>query len=300
MKGDRNKNGIMITTLENNQLRVTTKSKGAELCSIVQKDNELEYMWSGDPAVWGKTSPVLFPVVGTLKDNHFIYNGNTYTLSRHGFARDEEFEIVESDEDYVVFKLENTAASLANYPFAFRLLIRYELDKNFLKVTYEVTNSGSNYMYFSIGAHPAFKVPLTAGTKYDDYYLEFNRNENAGRWPISQDGLIEPAPEKFFNNSSRINLTHELFQKDALVFKYLHSFKVSLKTDLNSHGLDFYFEGFPYLGLWAAKGGDFVCIEPWCGIADSVDHDQQLIRKEGIVQLPANDTWAKEWKVRFF
>ncbi|MGH2648854.1 MAG: aldose 1-epimerase family protein, partial [Ginsengibacter sp.] len=201
---------------------------------------------------------------------------------------------------YVVFKLENTAASLVNYPFAFRLLIRYELDKNFLKVTYEVTNSESDDLYFSIGAHPAFKVPLTGGTNYDDYYLEFNRNDNAGRWPISKDGLIELVPEKFFNNSSRINLTHELFQKDALVFKHLHSFKVSLKTDLNSHGLDFYFEEFPYLGLWAAKGGDFVCIEPWCGIADSVDHDQQLIRKEGIVQLPANDTWAKEWKVRFF
>ena len=143
-------------------------------------------------------------------------------------------------------------------------------------------------------------MPLTAGTTYEDYYLLFDHNENAGRWPISKDGLIQDTPLSFFNNSSRIDLTRVLFREDALVFKHLQSHNVSLITDLNTHGLDFFFEGFPYLGLWAAKGGDFVCIEPWCGIADAVDRDQQLIHKEGIEILAACNKWMKNWDVRFF
>ena len=290
----------MIVTLENNLLKVDIKPKGAELCSIFRKDNGLEYMWSGDPAVWGKTSPVLFPIVGTLKDNTYFYNDKPYTLSRHGFARDAEFEVVDQEQQKASFVLRETEASLDNYPFRFELILTYELDNDVLKATYEVRNTGTGKMYFSLGAHPAFKVPLTAGTTYEDYYLQFDHNENAGRWPISKEGLIQQNPISFLNNSSRINLTRTLFHEDALVFKHLKSHKVSLISELNPHGLDFYFEGFPYLGLWAAKGGDFVCIEPWCGIADSVDHDQQLVHKEGIEMLAAGNTWTKNWKVRFF
>jgi galactose mutarotase-like enzyme len=290
----------MTITLENDRLKVAIKTKGAELCSVVRKDNRLEYVWSGDPAIWGKTSPVLFPVVGTLKENIFIYNGNSYTLLRHGFARDAEFEIVAREQQHAILLLKDSAASFKNYPFNFELLLKYELDNDLLKVTYEVRNTGTGKMYFSIGAHPAFKVPLTEGTIYEDYYLQFDYNEDAGRWPINKDGLIEQAPVSFFNNSFRVDLNRALFQNDALVFKHLHSHKVSLKTSHHAHGLDFYFERFPYLGLWAAKGGNFVCIEPWCGIADSVDHDQQLINKEGIETLPASDTWERQWKRRFF
>jgi galactose mutarotase-like enzyme len=290
----------MIVNLENALLKVAIKSKGAELNSVSRKDNGLGYMWSGDPAVWGKTSPVLFPIVGTLKDNTYFYNGKPYTLSRHGFARDAEFEILEQEQQKASFILKDSETSFANYPFHFELILTYELDNDLLKTSYEVRNTGTDNMYFSLGAHPAFKVPIVEGKVYEDYYLQFDHVENAGRWSISKEGLIQKNPISFLNNSSRINLTRTLFQEDALVFKHLQSQKVSLVTNLNSHGLDFYFEGFPYLGLWAAKGGDFVCIEPWCGIADSVDHDQQLINKEGIEILAAGNMWIKNWDVRFF
>ena len=290
----------MIVTLENVLLKVSIKSKGAELNSVVKKDNGLEYMWSGDPAVWGKTSPVLFPIVGTLKDNTYFYNGKPYTLSRHGFARDAEFEVTEQKQQKASFVLRESEASLLNYPFHFELILTYELDNDFLKTSYEVRNTGTGEMYFSLGAHPAFSVPLVEGTMYEDYCLLFDQQENAGRWPISKEGLIQPAPIDFFTNSSRINLTRTLFQDDALVFKHLESHKISLLSDRNPHGLDFCFTGFPYLGLWAARGGDFVCIEPWCGIADSVDHNQQLIYKEGIETLSAGNSWKREWEVRFF
>jgi len=290
----------MIITLENTLLKVEIKSKGAELCSIFKKDIGLEYMWSGNPAVWGKTSPVLFPIVGTLKDNSYLYNGEPYTLPRHGFARDVEFEIMEQKQQKASFVLKDSEASFTNYPFHFELILTYELESDLLKASYEVRNTGTDNMYFSLGAHPAFKVPLIDSTAYEDYYLKLDHVENAGRWPITKEGLIQQNPISFLNNSSRIELSRTLFQDDALVFKHLESHKISLVTDLNAHGLEFYFEGFPYLGLWAAKGGDFICIEPWCGIADSVDHDQQLVHKEGIEMLPAGNTWRRNWKVRFF
>ena len=290
----------MIINLENALLKVAIKSKGAELKSITRKDFGLDYMWSGDPDVWGKTSPVLFPIVGTLKDNTYFYNDKPYTLSRHGFARDVEFEVAEQEQQKASFLLKESEASLVNYPFHFELILTYELDNDLLKTSYEVRNTGKDNMYFSLGAHPAFKVPLVEETTYEDYYLQLDHNENAGRWPISKEGLIQQHPLSFFNNSSRINLTHTLFRDDALVFKHLKSNKVSLMSNRSSHGLDFNFTGFPYLGLWAAKGGDFVCIEPWCGIADSVDHDQQLIHKEGIETLAPGNSWNKKWGVRFF
>lgn len=290
----------MDVTLENEDLKIVVKSKGAELFSVTGKNSLLEYIWSGDPEVWGKTSPILFPIVGTLKNNTYLYHDKSYKLSRHGFARDSEFEIAEHDDQHAVFLLKDSAGSFENYPFTFELFIKYSLDKNLLKVTYEVKNTGTTGMYFSIGGHPAFKVPLTADTTYEDYFLEFNAFETAGRWPISKDGLIEQEPLPFFGNSSRVSLSHKLFEKDALVFKDLNSDRVALKTATHGHGLEFNFEGFPFLGLWAAKGGNFVCIEPWCGIADSVDHNQELICKEGIEKLFPGCTWSRQWAVRFY
>ena len=290
----------MLVTLENHLLSVEIKTKGAELCSIVRKDCSLEYIWSGDPAIWGKTSPVLFPIVGSLKDNSYIYNGQRYTLSRHGFARDAEFALVEGDASRAVFVLRDSPASLKNYPFHFDLYLKYELDGDSLVVTYEVMNTGPAVLYFSIGGHPAFRVPLVEGISYEDYYLQFETTENAPRWPISADGLIQPLAESFLNHRDRIELSRNLFEKDALVFKHLLSTKVSLRAASNNHGLDFHFNGFPYLGLWAAKGGDFVCIEPWCGIADAVGHDQLLAEKEGIETLPSGQHWRRQWRVSCF
>ncbi|MEP7232655.1 MAG: aldose 1-epimerase family protein [Ginsengibacter sp.] len=290
----------MDITLENEYLKIAVKSKGAELFSVRGKNTQLEYIWSGDPAVWGKTSPILFPIVGTLRNNTYLYHDKTYKLSRHGFARDSEFEIGEHNEQYSVFLLKDTAASFENYPFTFELFIKYALDKNLLKVTYEVKNTGITGMYFSIGGHPAFKIPVMTDTSYEDYFLEFNALETAGRWPINNDGLVEREPLPFFDNSARVDLSHKLFEKDALVFKDLNSDKVALKTATHDHGIEFNFAGFPFLGLWAAKGGNFVCIEPWCGIADSVDHNHKLICKEGMQKLSPGSTWSRQWTVRFY
>lgn len=288
----------MDVLLESDYLKVKIKTKGAELNSVVNKETGLEYIWSGDPAFWGKTSPVLFPIVGTLKKDTFYYKNKSYSLTRHGFARDVTFELEARNDESAVFSISDS--SLQKFPFEFKLQLKYQLMKDFLEVSYDVHDTGNDRMYFSIGGHPAFKVPITSHSTYEEHYLEFNKVENADRWPISSEGLIKDQSIPFFKNNSILKLTRTLFNEDALVFKNLKSDKISIKSDAHHHGLDFYFEGFPYLGIWAAKNADFVCIEPWCGIADSVTHDQQLATKEGIVSILPNEPWTRSWKVRFY
>ncbi len=287
-------------TLENEHLIVKVKPKGAELFSILNKQTGLQYMWDADPTFWAKTSPILFPIVGTLKDDTFLYKNEKFKLTRHGFARDMEFELTKSGDADVVFSISSTPESLKNYPFDFQLAVNYGLDGNTLRVTYMVHNKGAGKMYFSIGGHPAFRIPLTEGTNYEDYYLLFNKVEKAPRWPISSSGLIESVPLDFMNTTDRITLTRALFQQDAIVLKNLHSDCVSVRSDAHNHGLDFHFEGFPFFGIWAAKNANFVCLEPWCGIADSVNHDQELTIKEGIESIEPEASWSRVWSVTLY
>ncbi|WP_205509879.1 aldose 1-epimerase family protein [Longitalea arenae] len=287
-------------TIENNQIKAVINAKGAELTQLIHKEHQLDYMWPGDPAVWGKHSPVLFPIVGTLKNNTYFYNGQSYQLPRHGFARDKQFAIEHQAADSITFLLRHDAETLTVFPFAFEFRIRYTLVENALAVAYEVVNTGNEWMYFSVGAHPAFKIPLVPGTDYTDYYLQFNQKETTPRWPISPDGLIESSPSPLLENTDRLPLKKELFQKDALVLKGMSSTIVTLGSGKTSHGFRFDYPGFPFLGIWAARNADFVCIEPWCGIADSVTTNQQLPEKEGINKLVAGETFTRTWTITLF
>lgn len=295
--------------IENKYLEVGIDPKGAELVSLYHKDHDLEYMWGADPVFWGKSSPVLFPIVGGLKDNSYIFEGKTYNLPRHGFARELVFEIEDHWDDGISFLLRSNEDTLKVYPFAFEFRLVYELYANLLSVTYHVTNLGENDMYFSVGGHPAFALPIEEGLSYQDYYLEFEEEENLKRWPVSSQGLILEEPEAIFDKTLIDNelveietkflpLTKELFHQDALVFKQLNSSTVTLKSEKSEHSLRFDFAGFPFLGIWAAKDANFVCIEPWCGIADSIRHSQELTEKEGINILPTGDVFERAWAVK--
>ena len=290
----------MQHTISNGTLSATIKSKGAELSSVKHQQLNLEYIWGADPAFWGKSSPILFPIVGQLSSNTFRYQEKEYSLPRHGFAREEEFMIESTAANKVVFLQRDTESSLKKYPFPFELRLIYELVDNTLHTTYQVDNTGKDDLYFSIGGHPAFKVPLVDSLAYDDYYLEFDTLETKERWRITKDGLIDNDTEPLLQNEKRIPLTHALFANDALVLKHLQSKSVALRSNKDVHGVSFNFEGFPFLGIWAAKNADFVCIEPWCGIADSVAHNQDLTTKEGIERLLPGKRWMRSWKVKFF
>jgi len=289
----------MEYTIESDHLVVKIKAKGAELSSIVNKETKLEYMWGAEPA-WAKSSPILFPIVGTLKDNKYTYQNKTYSLPRHGFARDEMFAVEHQQNDSIVLLLTSSPTSLEKYPFHFELRLTYQLTNDKVTLTYSVKNTGADQMYFSLGAHPAFKAPLNGALRYEDYYLQFSKAENTPRWPITKDGLIDSKPTALLADTDRLALKHELFYEDALVLKKLSSDTISLKSDKDGHGLDFHFEGFPFLGLWAARDANFICIEPWCGIADSVNHNQELTTKEGIEKISSKAFWSRSWSVRCY
>ena len=286
--------------IENDNIKVAIHPKGAELQSIFHKDRKMEYMWNGDPAFWGKHSPILFPIVGTLKNDQYTYEGGAWSLGRHGFARDLEFTVTDQQPGSIVFSLSSNDDTRKKYPFDFVLEVSYQLLPQGLKTGYRVSNPASRDLYFSVGGHPAFRLPLVPDTSYEDYYLEFDKKETAPRWPISKDGLIETVPQPLLEGTNRIALSRQLFEKDALVLKHPASTAVSLKSDKTPHGLRMDFPGFPFLGIWAARNADFVCIEPWCGIADSTDTDQQLTSKEGIQRLAPGGKFEREWTLTLF
>ena len=285
-----------MQTLKNKFLTIQINQKGAELTSIFNNKNQTEYLWNANPKFWGKSSPVLFPIVGSLKENIYCFEDKEYSLPRHGFAREREFIVEKLEENSHTFLLVHDQNTLKVYPFKFEFRLIYTLENNTVKVTYSVKNIGENKMYFSVGGHPAFAVPLAEYTDYTDYYLEFNKAETFKRWGLTPGGLIEIQPIDFMIDTNRLDLRKELFYDDAIVFKDLESTSVVLKSDKTNHQLKFNFEGFPYLGVWAAKDANFVCIEPWCGIADSANHNQKLTEKEGIIELNSGEIFERTWR----
>lgn len=288
-----------MITIENEKLKAVISSKGAELQSLVNKETGLEYMWNADPAYWSKYSPVLFPIIGTLKDDTYFYKDKAYQLPRHGFARERVFLKDQVSISEAVFTLTQDADTLAVYPFAFSLKLRYKLLDNLLTCTYEVTNTGYDELLFSVGAHPAFAVPMVKDTLYSDYYLQFNKTEKLHRWRIL-DGLMANHSEELPIENDKLLLTHELFYQDAIVLKNMQTDSITIGSTKHQHGLHFNFHDFPFFGIWAYRDANFVCLEPWCGIADSVDHNQQLTEKEGIIKLAALANWQKKWQVECF
>lgn len=289
-----------MQTITNDILSVQISTKGAELQSIFNHATGLEYVWNGDANFWGKKSPVLFPIVGGLKNGTYSYKNKSYKLGRHGFARDMEFALTQVTTNSVEYTLISNAETLAVYPFSFKFLVTYTIEENILTCTYTVENTGNENMFFSCGAHPAFAIPLTENTNFEDWELQFSAIENTGKWPLSADGLIEQAPIDCLLNTQTLPLTKPLFYGDALVFKNLASNKISFVSNKSKHGLTMQFDGFTYYGIWSAKDANFVCLEPWCGIADNTLASGKLEEKEGIIELAAQNTWQKKWQVSLF
>ncbi len=285
--------------LHNELLTATISPNGAELQSLISKTTGVEYMWSGDATYWGKFSPVLFPIVGSLKDDTYYYQEKAYKLPRHGFAREKIFAATQISETEVIFTIESDETTLAVYPFDFVFKLRYNLNSTSLSCTYEIENPGTKDLLFSVGAHPAFAVPNVKESEYEDYFLQFDNPEVLERYKLEA-GLIGTQTETIPTESGKLALSPSLFYEDAIVLKNLQSSCITFDCKKHSHGLHFHFNNFPFFGIWAAKDAPFVCLEPWCGIADSTAHNQQLTDKEGIIKLSPNASWERSWGVECF
>jgi len=288
-----------MITLQNEYLQAQFSARGAELQSLKSLITDQDYLWNGNPDYWGKFSPVLFPVVGSLKQNIYYADGVQYTLPRHGFARDRQFKVSQISETEVSFVLTHDTETLKVYPFQFILELHYQLTDSSVHCTYNVKNPSAKELYFSIGGHPAFAVRTDNQLTYDDYYLQFDKDTELVYHKIRHDLITEETAAIPLHNNT-LPLSYSLFYEDALVFKTLKSNRISLLNTKNKNGLHFDFSGFPFFGIWAAKNANFVCLEPWCGIADGINHNQNLSEKEGIIALGEDKNWERSWSVTCF
>lgn len=279
-----------MSILENESIKITTKPEGAELTSIVTKADGIHYLWNADPSFWGRHAPVLFPTVGKLINNQYKVNNKTFELTQHGFARDMVFKKIEERKDEIIYELISNNETLSKYPFQFSLKIKYRIVDSSIYVTYEVINQDKVSMPFSIGAHPAFNVPLVENESFEDYYIQFHDMETIEAIKL-QGSYRNGKRELIAENTNVLPLTRDLFKDDALILENLKTKSISIHSKNHQKYVKVDFEGFPYVGIWTTSNAPFVCIEPWYGIADEIGPVKEMKDRLGVNILEPNKSF---------
>ena len=279
----------MFIKIENEYLQAEINDFGAELHSLVLEETGKEYVWCGDKNIWSGQSPILFPAIGKMLDSSYILDGKKYEMSKHGFARNNKFEVTRQEKNLAEFTLRENDDTLKMYPFSFELIITFKVVKKSLFVTHTVRNKNSSTMYFSLGCHPALNINI--GDK-----VVFEKEENLNTLRIDADGIIYEVGEKILDNTSDIEITNDIFNSDALIFQNPISKGATLKND-DKDILRFNWGNIPYLGIWAKPGAPYVCIEPWHGICDSYESKKDIKEKDGINSLDKNCEFSYTWSV---
>lgn len=281
----------MHTKISNSKLSVQIKSKGAELFSLKNNVTQREFIWEGNSDFWGKHSPVLFPIVGTLKNNTYRFENKEYQLPRHGFARDLEFKIVYQTENEVIFSLSSDENTAKLFPFKFELQMHYTLLDATLKLSYSVKNLDNKTLSFSIGAHPAFALPF----EFENYSLQFEHQETLKSCTLENDLLSDKTFEIELENKN-LPLSYSLFANDALIFKTLKSKFITI-VETENPILKISFSDFENLGIWTKPNAKFICIEPWLGYSDTIHSNGNLLEKDGIQIVKENQTFCCSFSI---
>ncbi|WP_373200876.1 aldose 1-epimerase family protein [Enterococcus sp. HMSC072H05] len=287
--------------LENEELIVRVLNKGAEISSIQSKKDGTEYIWQADRNYWSRHAPILFPIVGKLKGDQYQLDGETYHMSQHGFARDRDFLVTNHSSDTLAMTLSEDEESLNIYPFKFELTIEYKLIGNCLIVRYFVKNVDEEKpMYFAIGAHPGFNLPLDSQTTFTDYYLEFSPKHPRQFIPVTEEVLLQTDKAVELADSS-YTINRELFNQGVLIWETAGNTRVELKSDKTEKAIIFDYSSMPYLGIWSPypQEAPFVCIEPWCGIADTFDTNGNYAEKLGINKLAPREQFQSSYQMTF-
>lgn len=294
-----------LITLQAGRLAAAIDSMGAQLSSL-QLDGR-EYLWQGDPAFWARRAPVLFPIVGSLRNGRAESAAGPCVMGRHGVARNYEHAVVDraADGSSVTFELQDSAETRAAYPYRFKLNMTYAItDKATLSQTFRVTNTGDVPLPFCMGGHPAFNVPLPSsqGEAFEDYELQFARPWSCTLPVIGEDGLMSwddafECPQ----GTDTVALTHAAFAHDALMFTDVPDNTLTLRGAKSGRGVRMDFPGFRYIGVWsAANDAPFVALEPWTGHTDERDGDGVFERKAGITQLAPSETDERTFRITLF
>lgn len=285
--------------IENEYLKIGTRSYGGELRSIREKADNSDYLWNGDPKWWKYSSPVLFPIVGALNDNKYRYNGVEYEMPSHGFGRISEYELAEHTADSISFVLRHNEETLKMYPFKFSLHLSYQLVKNSVIVGWKVKNIGEGDMYFSIGAHPAFLCPPGGSEgEFSDCYIDFSEMEDSGVRELAPGCKLKKEKREFLKGN-RLDLNYDMFKEDCRIFDDLKSDTLTIRSTKSDKSLSVKAEGFPFYGIWTPTqgGAPYICLEPWHGHADYEGFAGDLKEKEGMMRLAPNEEFDAHYTI---
>lgn len=277
----------MTLRIQSDKITATFKREGAELTSLKRNDTDIEFLWQGDEAFWGRQAPVLFPIVGRLKNDSYTFEGETFAMTQHGFARDQVFEVVNQTQTTLVFSLTSNDQLKKIYPFDFELQIAYEVTGDNLSTSYIVKNLSEKEMYYSVGGHPAFNVPFDGEGLFDDYHIHVEMGAQSRFIPLEGSYLNEEKAKEIVHPIFDLKLTRDLFEDDALVYETKGATTFTLSSEKSPHQLIVSYKNLPYVGIWSPypKDAPFVCLEPWQGIADTTNSTGDLTEKKGIICL---------------
>lgn len=288
----------MTITLQNDAVRASISSLGAELTHFELLDTNTDYMWRGDPAYWGGRSPVLFPIIGSLNEGAIKIDGQTYHLGNHGFARKTEFDCTTHDDFSATFRLKESDTTLTQYPYKFTLDLIYTLIGTAISIRYVVTNENDRIMPFQLGTHPAFNCPMGSSDTLEDWSLEFEKKETLSRIGLEDNLLALDDLELVMDNTDTLKLKPDYFYKSAMVFKSVASSHVTLKSDKTPETITVSFKNFPDLAFWQPKDAPFLCIEPWYGHGDPLGFKGDIMDKMAMIHLAPNQSYEAELRIR--
>lgn len=274
--------------IENDKFSAKIKEVGAELSSFFCKADSKEYLWQGNPDIWYGQSPVLFPFIGQLIDDKFMYNNKEYSVPKHGFVRRRPFEKVSVEGNKAVLAFRSNAETLEMYPFEFELLICYELTDTGIKATYTVINKTDGEMYFSLGAHPGFNCAIGDN-------IIFEKSETLAAERIDSSNLVIDATYPVLDNSDTLPLCADTFEKDALILSGIKSDYLTIDGSVSGNKIKFTFGDCPFLGIWAKPNAPYVCIEPWFGVNDGQEKKSDVSQKRGICRLEKGEKFDLVW-----
>jgi galactose mutarotase-like enzyme len=288
--------------LKNDTLMIELKEQGAELTSILDHRTNTQYLWKADPTYWRRHSPILFPIVGSLKNKSYSYQGQAYSLPQHGFARDMMFTLINQTENEIWFSLDATEDTRKVYPFNFTLELGYRLEGRTITAFWRVINKDQSIMYFSIGGHPAFNCPLKQGEEQSDYYISFDTEQPIHYLHVDETGFVNKKPFEQQNvlttDHGVIPIDPHMFDYDALIIENNQCHQVSFLDAAKKPYLSVSFDA-PLFGIWSPpkKKAPFICVEPWYGLCDANDFEGTLEEKEWINLLEAGKTFEASYRI---
>lgn len=288
----------MNYTIKSETLCVIVSTKGGEMQSIQTYDGT-EYLWQGDANTWLDHAPNLFPYIGRLHNQRYQYQGKQYSLNIHGFLPYEEMELKSKEINRIIFKISDTEKLRALYPFRFEYLLSYEVKGHTITITSEIHNHDNKTMYFGLGGHPGFNVPLEPNLQFEDYILEFGSISYPNRIEFSETCFVTGKTVPYtLKHNIQLPLTHTLFDDDAIVLQNIAK-EVTLKSPKGSKAVKVTFPQMEYIGFWhwPKSTVNYVCIEPWSSLPARVNVIENLETQENLIALDAGSVYTNTWKI---